>query len=268
MSKSGLGVNPNEDIVCRAGDAVQVAAGPAHGAEFLRDNNMNQRALAAEFIGTFAFVAAICAAALFAAPQASGTISMAIAAGLSILAMAYAVGHVSGGHFNPAVTLGLVAGGRFGMANALSYIVAQVAGGVAAVGLFALLLKGAPVGAGAARAGGLASIANTFGGAREFGLLPAFLVELVLAALLLIVIMGATSKRAAAGFGPIAIGFAMALFYLVAIPITNGSLNPARSTGAAVFGGAKALADLWVFWVAPILGGVIGGVISKWLHAE
>ena len=229
---------------------------------------MNQRALAAEFIGTFTFVAAVCGAALFAGPLGGGPTGTAMAAGLSVLAMAYAIGHVSGGHFNPAVTLGLVAGGRFAMANAGPYIIAQVAGGAVAALVFSLILGGAPGGAGTVRWGTFASISNSFGGSREFGLWPAFLIEVVLTALLLIVIMGATSKRAPAGFAPIAIGLSLILFYLAAIPVTGASLNPARSTATAIFGGTKALTDLWVFWVAPILGGVIGGVTSKWLQNE
>jgi aquaporin Z len=229
---------------------------------------MTARALAAEFVGTFTLVAAVCATALFAAPAGGGLLAIALAAGLAVLAMAYAIGHVSGGHFNPAVTLGLVAGGRFDAINAVAYIVAQVAGGLAASAVCAVLLAGAPIGGGAPRWASFLAISNTFGSAGQFGIVPAFLVELVLTALFMIVIMGATGKRASAGFAPVAIGLALALFYLIALPITNASLNPARSTATAVFAGGKALADLWVFWVAPIVGAVIGALLARWLQNE
>ena len=229
---------------------------------------MNQRALAAEFIGTFALVTAVCGAALFSAPAGGGLVGVAFAVGLSVLAMAYALGPISGGHFNPAVTLGLVAGGRFPAADAVGYIVAQVIGGLAAAFVFSVILSGAPTGAAVPKWNSFMAVSNTFGGNGQFVMMSAFLIEVVITALFLIVIMGATSKRAPAGFAPIAIGLALVLFHLVSIPVSNASLNPARSTATALLAGGPAIANLWVFWVAPIIGGVIGGVAAKWLHNE
>jgi len=222
------------------------------------------RELGAEFIGTFTLVTAVCGAALFSAPSA-GLVAVAFAVGLSVLAMAFAVGHISGGHFNPAVTLGLVAGGRFEMSKAPAYIIAQVLGGAAAACVFYVILGGAPAGG---KWNSFTAVSNLYGGANQFSLLAVLLIEVVITALFLMVIIGATSKRAPAGFAPIAIGLALTLFHLVAIPVSNASLNPARSTATAIFGGAEALSDLWLFWVAPIVGGVIGGIVSKWLQED
>jgi aquaporin Z len=222
------------------------------------------RELGAEFIGTFTLVTAVCGAALFSAPSA-GLVAVAFAVGLSVLAMAFAVGHISGGHFNPAVTLGLVAGGRFEMSKAPAYIIAQVLGGAAAACVFYVILGGAPAGG---KWNSFTAVSNLYGGANQFSLLAVLLIEVVITALFLMVIIGATSKRAPAGFAPIAIGLALTLFHLVAIPVSNASLNPARSTATAIFGGAEALSDLWLFWVAPIVGGMIGGAISKWLQED
>jgi aquaporin Z len=222
------------------------------------------RELGAEFIGTFTLVTAVCGAALFSAPSA-GLVAVAFAVGLSVLAMAFAVGHISGGHFNPAVTLGLVAGGRFEMSKAPAYIIAQVLGGAAAACVFYVILGGAPAGG---KWNSFTAVSNLYGGANQFSLLAVLLTEVVITALFLMVIIGATSKRAPAGFAPIAIGLALTLFHLVAIPVSNASLNPARSTATAIFGGAEALSDLWLFWVAPIVGGMIGGAISKWLQED
>src|SRR6185503_6157298 len=185
--------------------------------------------------------------------------------GLSVLAMAFAVGHISGGHFNPAVTLGLVAGGRFEMSKAPAYIIAQVLGGAAAACVFYVILGGAPAGG---KWNSFTAVSNLYGGANQFSLLAVLLIEVVITALFLLVIIGATSKRAPAGFAPIAIGLALTLFHLVAIPVSNASLNPARSTATAIFGGAEAWGSLWLFWVAPIVGGAIGGAVSKWLHED
>ncbi len=218
--------------------------------------------LGAEFIGTFALVTAVCGAALFSAPSA-GLVAVAFAVGLSVLAMAFAVGHISGGHFNPAVTCGLIAGGRFEAGKAVGYIVAQVLGGIAAAVVFYVILKGAPAG----KWNDFTAISNLYGGG-HFSLVSVALIEIVTTALFLIVILGATSPRAPAGFAPIAIGLALTLIHLVAIPVSNASVNPARSTATAIFGGAEALGSLWLFWVAPILGGVIGGLISRWLQEE
>ncbi|MFY9758305.1 MAG: aquaporin [Pseudolabrys sp.] len=221
-----------------------------------------QRELAAEFVGTFSLVTAVCGSALFSAPQA-GLIAIALAVGLSVMAMAFAVGHISGAHFNPAVTCGLVAAGRFPVERAPVYIVAQVLGGAAAAGVFYLVLSGAPP----AKWNTFTTISNLYGSG-GFTMGVVFLTETVITALFLVVIVGATSRGAPAGFAPIAIGLALTMFHLVAIPISNASLNPARSTATAIFGGAQALDALWLFWVAPILGGVIGGVICRWLQNE
>ncbi|HEY6700504.1 MAG TPA: aquaporin [Pseudolabrys sp.] len=221
------------------------------------------RELGAEFIGTFALVTAVCGAGLFSAPSA-GLIAVAFAVGLSVLAMAFAVGHISGGHFNPAVTIGLIAGGRFDSTKAVGYILAQVLGGAAAAIIFYVILAGAPAG----KWNTFVAISNLYGGSTGFSLLSAGLIEVVITALFLIVIVGVTSKRAPAGFAPIAIGLALTLFHLVAIPVSNASLNPARSTATAIFGGAEALQSLWLFWAAPIVGGIIGGVVSRWLQQD
>ncbi len=228
-----------------------------------------QRALAAEFLGTFALVLGGCGTAMFTgAASTGGIVAVSIAFGLSVLMMAYAVGHISGGHFNPAVTLGLVAGGRFSAGNAVSYIIAQVLGALAAAAVLASIYVGAGIGAGAPKLNSMTAISNGFAGPGGFSLGSAFLIEFVLTALFLIVIMGATSKRAPAGFAPIAIGLALTLIHLVSIPVTNTSVNPARSLAPAIFAGGKPLADLWLFVVAPIFGGVAGGIISKWLQDE
>ena len=228
---------------------------------------MNQRALAAELIGTFALVFVGCGTAMFSGPTA-GIVAVSLAFGLTIVAAAYALGHISGGHFNPAVTLGLVAGGRFQSSDALSYIAAQVVGAVAAAIVLSMIFNGAPVGPGATKWNDMQAVANGYGGARGFTMSAAFIIEFVMAALFLIVIMGSTSKRAPAGFAPIAIGLAVVFFHLLSIPVTNTSLNPARSTAPAILAGGKALADLWLFWVAPILGAVAGGTIARWTQSE
>jgi len=221
-----------------------------------------QREFAAEFIGTFALVSAVCGAALFSAPSA-GLVAIAFAVGLSVLAMAYAVGHISGGHFNPAVTCGLVAAGRFTLDNALHYMLAQVLGGIAAAAVFYAVLKGAPAG----KWNDFLAISNLYGGS-HFSLVSVALTEVVITGLFLVVIVGATSRGAPAGFAPIAIGLALTLFHLMAIPVTNASLNPARSTATALFGGQEAWNSLWLFWAAPIVGGVIGGCVGRWLQNE
>lgn len=222
------------------------------------------RELGAEFIGTFTLVTAVCGAALFSAPSA-GLVAVAFAVGLSVLAMAFAVGHISGGHFNPAVTCGLIVAGRFEMSKAPAYIVAQVLGGAAAACVFYAVLSVAPAGG---KWNTFTAISNLYGGAGQFPLIAVALTEIVITALFLIVIIGATSKRAPPGFAPIAIGLALTLFHLVAIPVSNASLNPARSTATAIFGGPEAWFSLWLFWVAPILGGVIGGIVAKWLQED
>ena len=224
---------------------------------------MTARALVSEFVGTFCLVLAIAGAAIFAAPSA-GLLAVALAAGISVVSMAYAVGHISGGHFNPAVTIGLIAAGRFDSARAPAYIIAQVLGGAAA----ALVLATVVAGGVGVKVNSFVAVSNHYGGPGQYSLLAAFLYEVVITALFLIIIVGSTSRRAPAGFAPIAIGLALALFHIVAIPVTNASLNPARSTATAIFGGTLPLSQLWVFWVAPILGGVIGGVIARYLQEE
>ncbi|MBI3701294.1 MAG: aquaporin [Afipia sp.] len=220
----------------------------------------DSRQLGAEFLGTFALVGAVCGAGLFSAPSA-GLVAVAFAVGLSVLAMAFAVGSISGGHFNPAVTLGLVAAGRFDMDRALGYIIAQILGGVAAAAIFWYILSGLPAG----KWNTFAAISNI---AAPNAMVSAGLLEIVITALFLLVIVSVTGVRAPVAFAPIAIGFALVLFHLMAIPVTNASLNPARSTATALFGGPTAMQSLWLFWVAPIIGGVIGGVIARWLHDE
>lgn len=219
--------------------------------------------LGAEFVGTFSLVTAVCGAALFSAPSA-GLVAVAFAVGLSVLAMAFALGPISGGHFNPAVTLGLVAAGRFSAGKALPYIIAQVLGGVAAAAVFYVILQGAPA---AGKWNTFLAVSNTYGGS-GFTMLSAGLIEVVITALFLVVIVGSTSEKAPAGFAPIAIGLALVLFHLVSIPVSNASLNPARSTATAIFGGEVALQSLWLYWVAPIVGGLIGGLIGKWFYAR
>ncbi|MEZ5853304.1 MAG: aquaporin [Hyphomicrobiaceae bacterium] len=224
---------------------------------------MTARPLLAEFLGTFMLVLAIVGAALFAAPSA-GLIAVALAAGIAVISMAYAVGHISGGHFNPAVTIGLVAAGKFDSAKAPGYVIAQVLGGVAAAAILAMTLGGAVAG----KWNTFAGASNHYAPIGSFGFLSSFIYEVVITAMFLLVIIGATSRRAPAGFAPLAIGLALALFHIIAIPVTNASLNPARSTAAAVFAGSGALTQLWAFWVAPILGGIIGGVIGRYLQDE
>ena len=224
---------------------------------------MDAKKLGAEFIGTFMLVSSVCGAALFSAP-AVGFMAVAFSIGCAVLAMAYAVGHISGGHFNPAVTCGLVAAGRFEGGQAIGYIIAQVLGGIAAAAVFYVILSGAPTG----KWNDFVAISNIYGGDGHFGLMPVALIEVVLTALFLIVIVGATSGKVPSGFAPIAIGLTLTFIHLVAIPVSNASVNPARSTATAIFGGSVPLSSLWLFWVAPIVGGVIGGLIAKWLQDE
>ena len=221
------------------------------------------RELGAEFIGTFMLVSAVCGAALFSAPSA-GLVAVAFAVGLSVLAMAYAVGSISGGHFNPAVTCGLVVAGRCKAEKVIPYIIAQVIGGIAAAAVFKVILAGAPP----FNWNDFLAISNVYGGDVHFSLLSVALIETVLTALFLIVITCVTGKNAPAGFAPIAIGLALVVIHLIAIPVSNASVNPARSTATAIFGGSAALSCLWLFWVAPIVGGVIGGGIGRCLEGE
>lgn len=220
--------------------------------------------LVAEGVGTFVLVLGGCGSAVLAAtfPQVGiGFAGVALAFGLTVLVMAFAVGHISGGHFNPAVTIGLTVGGRFPAAQAIPYIIVQLVGAVAAGGVLYLIASGKP-GFDAA-ASGFAS--NGYGehSPGGFSLHAGMICETVMTAIFLVVIMGATDKRAPAGFAPIAIGLALTLIHLVSIPVTNTSVNPARSTGVAIFQGGWALQQLWMFWLMPIIGAAIGGVIYR-----
>lgn len=228
-----------------------------------------KKKLAAEFFGTFWLVFGGCGSAVFAAgvPDIGiGLLGVALAFGLTVLTMAYAVGHISGGHFNPAVSFGLLAGGRFSTKELIPYIVAQCLGAIAAAGCLYLILNGADAFSGS-KPGDFAT--NFYGEAvyngRAFSMGAAFLAEFLLTAFFLIVIMGATDKFANGKFAGIAIGLALTLIHLISIPITNTSVNPARSTSQAVFTGGLALSQLWLFWISPILGGITGGLIYKFL---
>lgn len=224
--------------------------------------------LAAEFIGTFWLVLGGCGAAVLAAgfPDLGiGFVGVAFAFGLTVLTGAYALGHISGAHFNPAVTLGLFVGGRFGAKEVLPYIAAQVAGGVVGASILFTIASGSPM---FDPTGGFAS--NGFGELSPGGysLISALTAEVVLTAVFICVIMGATSKGAPAGFAPLAIGLCLTLIHLISIPVTNTSVNPARSTAAAIFAGNGAITQLWLFWLAPLVGGAIGGFIYKLLDAN
>ncbi|MBU8976320.1 MULTISPECIES: aquaporin Z [unclassified Lysobacter] len=231
------------------------------------------RKLAAEFIGTFWLVLGGCGSAVLAAKFNSGGVEIGIglvgvslAFGLTVLTGAYALGHISGGHFNPAVSFGLWAGGRFPTGELVPYIFAQVLGGILAAFVLLHIAGGAPGFTIDPNAAGTFAT-NGFGSHSPggYGIGAAFLCELVMTAMFLIVILGATHTRAPAGFAPIAIGLALTLIHLISIPVTNTSVNPARSTAVAVFGGPVAMSQLWLFWVAPIAGGLLGGVVYRWL---
>ncbi len=226
------------------------------------DMSMGKR-FSAELFGTFWLVFGGCGSAVLSAAYPDlgiGFMGVALAFGLTVVTMAYAVGHISGAHFNPAVSVGLVAGGRFPARDLLPYVVAQVIGAVAAGGVLYLIASGKP---GFDASAGFAS--NGYGAHSPGGysLQAAILAELVLTAFFLIVIHGSTDKRAPAGFAPLAIGLALTIIHLVSIPVTNTSVNPARSTGVALFQGGWAIAQLWVFWLVPLVGGAIGGLIYR-----
>ena len=219
----------------------------------------------AEFIGTFWLVFGGCGSAVLAAtfPETGiGFLGVAFAFGLTVLTMAYAIGHVSGCHLNPAVSLGLTSGGRFPASELVPYIIAQVLGGIAAAAVLYVIATGKT---GFSLADGFA--ANGYGAHSPGGysLVAGLVAEVVLTFMFLLIILGSTDARAPAGFAPIAIGLGLTLIHLVGIPVTNLSVNPARSTGPAVFVGGWALSQLWLFWVAPIIGGVLGGVVYRWL---
>jgi aquaporin Z len=223
---------------------------------------MKIKALAAELFGTFMLMSSVLGAAFysFGAPAgAAGIIGVALSIGLTVMALARSIGHISGGHYNPAVTIGLVAGGRFDMGDAVGYIVAQCLGALCACGVFSLIGNT-----------GANFAANGYG---ELSMLKSsmqsvFIIELVLTAFFLIVIMGSTRKGSPAGFAPLAIGLTLTAIHLMAIPISNASVNPARSLGSAIYAGGEPLRQLWLFWVAPILGAVIGAILYRWMSDE
>ena len=219
--------------------------------------------LGAEFFGTFWLVIGGCGSAVLAAAFPGlgiGFAGVALAFGLTVLTMAYALGPVSGAHFNPAVSVGLAAGGRFPVAELVPYIIAQVVGAIAAGGVLYLIASGK---AGFDATAGFAS--NGYGqhSPGEYSLQAALVCEIVMTFFFVMVIMGATHGRAPTGFAPIAIGFALTLIHLISIPVTNTSVNPARSTGVAIFQGSWALSQLWLFWLAPIVGGALGGLVFR-----
>ena len=228
-----------------------------------------KRRLSAEMIGTFWLVFGGCGSAVLAAafPDVGiGLLGVSLAFGLTVLTMAYAVGHISGAHFNPAVTVGLWAGGRFPAKDIVPYVIAQVIGAIAAAYLLYCVASGSA--AYNLADNGLAQNGFAEGSPGLYSLGAGLIIEIVLTAGFLLVILGATDGRAPAGFAPIAIGLALTLIHLISIPVTNTSVNPARSTGPALIVGGLALQQLWLFWVAPLVGGVLGGTLHKALFAE
>ncbi len=222
----------------------------------------------AEFIGTFWLTFGGCGSAVLAAafPDVGiGLLGVSFAFGLTVLTMAYTIGHISGCHLNPAVSIGLVAGGRFKAGDLAPYIIAQVLGAIAGAGVLYFIASGKE---GFSLEGGLAS--NGYGehSPGGYALGSAFAIEALLTFVFLLIILGATDRRAPQGFAPIAIGLGLTLIHLISIPVTNTSVNPARSTGPAVFVGGWALSQLWLFWVAPILGAILAGGLSRWFAPE
>jgi aquaporin Z len=223
------------------------------------------RRVIAEFFGTWWLVLGGCGAAVLSAtfPNTGiGFLGVAFAFGLTVLTMAYAVGHISGGHFNPAVTIGLWAAGRCANKHVIPYIIAQVIGAIVAALVLWLIASGKPGWV----AGGFAS--NGYGDLSpgKYGLGSCFISEVVMTFFFLFVIIGTTSKGAAAGFAGIPIGLTLTLIHLVSIPVTNTSVNPARSTGPALFAGGEYIAQLWLFWIAPMIGAVIAGLLTRWMY--
>jgi aquaporin Z len=226
------------------------------------------RKLAAEFIGTFWLVLGGCGSAVLAAafPEVGiGLAGVSLAFGLTVLTMAYAIGHISGCHLNPAVTVGLWAGGRHPIGEVLPYVVAQVLGGIAGAFVLLMIASGQP---GFELSAGLASNGYAAHSPGGYSMASGFLTEVVMTLMFLVIILGATDRRAPAGFAPIAIGLGLTLIHLISIPVTNTSVNPARSTGPAVLVGDWALGQLWLFWVAPILGALMAGYVYRWLGSE
>ncbi len=228
---------------------------------------MQTKKLLAEFFGTFWLVFGGCGSAVIAAafPDVGiGLLGVSLAFGLTVMTMAYAVGHISGGHFNPAVSVGLWIGGKFPASALPGYIVAQVLGAIAAAGLLYVVASGAP----GFELGGFAANGYEDHSPGKYSMMSAFIMEALMTCFFLIIILGSTSKKAPTGFAPIAVGLGLTLIHLVSIPVTNTSVNPARSTGQAIIVGSWALSQLWLFWVAPIVGAAIGGVMHKVLSSE
>jgi aquaporin Z len=224
--------------------------------------------LTAEFIGTLWLVLGGCGSAVLAAAFPSlgiGFVGVSLAFGLTVLTMAYAIGHVSGCHLNPAVSVGLCAGGRFPVGELLPYVIAQVLGGIAGAGILYVIAGGHP---GFDVTAGFASNGYAEHSPGGYSLLSCLVTEVVMTFGFLFVIMGATHGHAPKGFAPIAIGLCLTLIHLISIPVTNTSVNPARSTGPALFVGGWALSQLWLFWLAPIIGGALGGIVYRWLSAD
>jgi aquaporin Z len=222
----------------------------------------------AEFFGTFWLVLGGCGSAVLAAAFPGlgiGFLGVALAFGLTVLTMAFAIGHISGCHLNPAVSIGLWAGGRFPAKDLIPYIVSQVVGALVAGGVLYVIASGT---AGFDLSGGFAS--NGYGehSPGGYSLVAALVCEIVMTMMFLLVILGATDKRAPAGFAPIAIGLCLTLIHLISIPVTNTSVNPARSTGVAIFAGGWAIGQLWLFWVAPIIGALLGATVYRLVGAE
>ena len=224
--------------------------------------------LAAEFLGTFWLVLGGCGSAVLAAafPEVGiGLVGVSAAFGLTVLTMAYAIGHISGCHLNPAVSVGLFVAGRFPVSKLGPYILAQVLGAIAGAGVLYVIASGQE---GFSTTGGFASNGYGVHSPGQYSLFACLVTEVVMTAAFLGIILGATDKRAPQGFAPIAIGLGLALIHLISIPVTNTSVNPARSTGVAVFTGGWAMAQLWLFWLAPIAGSVIGAILHLFLSKE
>ena len=225
--------------------------------------------LIAEFIGTFWLVLGGCGSAVLAAgiPEIGiGLVGVSLAFGLTVLTGAYALGHISGGHFNPAVSIGLWIGGRFNSKDLAPYIISQVLGGIAGAGILYLIVSNQAGFSGYSQAG---DFATNFYGVEQYGhtfnMIAALVTEIVMTFMFLIVILGATHKNASPGFGGMAIGLALTLIHLISIPVTNTSVNPARSTAQAIFVGAEAVGQLCLFWVAPIVGAILAGIVYKYV---
>lgn len=229
---------------------------------------MDPKKLTAEFFGTFWLVLGGCGSAVLAAafPNVGiGLVGVSFAFGLTVLTMAYAIGHISGCHLNPAVTIGLWAGGRFKASEVLPYIVSQVLGAIAGAGVLYLIASGQ---AGFDINGGLASNGYSEHSPGAYTLTSGFVTEVVMTFMFLFIILGSTDERAPKGFAPIAIGLGLTLIHLISIPVTNTSVNPARSTGPAIFVGGWALSQLWLFWVAPIIGAILAGFVYNFVAGK